>query len=233
MPSTSLLQYLLTQPPPSPSAPNNRKVHFTLCDYNLPVLALASFPNLLLSHAATSHVQLSDCAESENDLDITKGLLSDFRATLSARNITINFISGAWGPQFVELVRQSSAHLSDSHECLVLASETIYSPSSLPAFTSTLSALLQTTDPDHCESVALIAAKRIYFGVGGGVADFISQAREEGLVVKDKWATDEDRDNSDDEEDAGVARVVMEVRRAETTVRDSGPRCHRNVEEWS
>lgn len=63
------------------------------------------------------------------------------------------------------------------------------------------------------------------------MADFISQAREEGLVVKDKWATDEDRDNSDDEEDAGVARVVMEVRRAETTVWDSGPRCHRNVEE--
>jgi protein-histidine N-methyltransferase len=143
------------------------------------------------------------------ELEITPSLLSTFSSTLSAHNITISFISGAWSPHFVSLVNSSFSHLSPSRKTLILASETIYSPSSLPAFTEALGSLLQNNKD---EAVALVAAKRIYFGVGGGVADFISMAERKDMGVREVWATDEGDAVWEGGKRAGVERVILEVR---------------------
>lgn len=46
-----------------------------------------------------------------------------------------------------------------------------------------------------------MAAKRFYFGVGGGVDDFIVALPQHGLVARVVWET----------EGEGVGRVILEV----------------------
>lgn len=53
-------------------------------------------------------------------------------------------------------------------------------------------------------SRALVAAKRVYFGVGGGVDEFLTVLSTTDGVAREVWATEG--------EGAGVGRVVMEVR---------------------
>ena len=52
---------------------------------------------------------------------------------------------------------------------------------------------------------ALVAAKRVYFGVGGGVDEFLIVLRSTTGVAREVWETHG--------EGAGVGRVVLEVRR--------------------
>ena len=106
---------------------------------------------------------------------------------------------------------------------LVLASETIYSPSSMRLFTETVLDLLSpragTGRSQHlavftsggavmtveATARALVAAKRVYFGVGGGVDEFLTVLSRTDGLAKEVWATEG--------EGAGVGRVVLEVRR--------------------
>ena len=84
---------------------------------------------------------------------------------------------------------------------LILASETIYSPVSLPVFTRTL---LDILGQGYRRGKALVAAKKVYFGVGGGVAEFETELRSqkgEARVVLDV--------------EAGVGRVVLDVKPAQ------------------
>lgn len=62
---------------------------------------------------------------------------------------------------------------------LVLAAETIYSPTSLEAFTTTLLAILRSVKM----AKAIVAAKRVYFGVGGSVDEFKGAVGDGGGVV--------------------------------------------------
>ncbi|ERF68504.1 hypothetical protein EPUS_05643 [Endocarpon pusillum Z07020] len=158
--------------------------------------------------------------EGEGELDnITPSLLQDtiLRTLINAR-ISIDFISGAWGPAFVDLVSPSPSDLitttttttttdekpatavpAKPRPILILSSETIYSPLSLQPFVSTLLSLLQRSQ--HPDSAALVAAKKMYFGVGGGVDEFTSLVRQQGglvQVVKDI-------------NDGGVGRVIVKV----------------------
>ncbi|KLJ05376.1 hypothetical protein EMPG_11148 [Blastomyces silverae] len=197
-----------------------------------------------------------DDDDEQPDLDIEPALLSAFREDLHARGICLSFIAGAWSPAFVELALPNRLPSSPSSSpsssppqprltnlLLILASETIYSPSSLHAFSETLLALLRRggglgstctctstsapplepaagsavdtdkTPPPKYNSKALIAAKEVYFGVGGGVDEFLGVMRDVGRR--------EGRASSDDDgfsvkeraeiRNEGVGRVILEV----------------------
>ena len=64
---------------------------------------------------------------------------------------------------------------------LVLASETIYSPSALESFASATVGILKEVRLGK----AMIAAKRMYFGVGGSVDAFKVTCAQLGAVVAD------------------------------------------------
>lgn len=84
---------------------------------------------------------------------------------------------------------------------LVLASETIYSPAALDGFADALVALLGRVRLGK----ALVAAKRVYFGVGGGVDAFKEVCAARGAVVAEV-------ENSGVEMGSGgVRRCLLEV----------------------
>ena len=79
---------------------------------------------------------------------------------------------------------------------LLLASETIYNESCIPHLLDTITSCLAV------DGMALVAAKSVYFGVGGGVESFkraISQAMKCRTLF---------------ESDIGIKRVIMELRPA-------------------
>lgn len=189
------------------SEPNGEQTHFTFADYNSSVLRLVTLPNLLLtwndivSRHNTSEGATSDRAGQDEELDITPELLETFEKDLSKRGITVDFISGAWSPTFVDLA--FSAVGEGKARTVILASETIYSPSALGAFSETLLALLRRSAVAKTQSRALIATKKVYFGVGGGVDEFLAMLKDisRECEVKEKVNVQSE----------GVRRVVLEV----------------------
>ena len=83
----------------------------------------------------------------------------------------------------------------------VLASETIYSPATLVPFTETLLGVLRMLVGGDLPAIGLVAAKKVYFGVGGGVDEFVKTLEERGGNAKVVWES----------EGAGVGRVILEV----------------------
>lgn len=138
-------------------------------------------------------------------MDITPELVDDFKNGLTRHGILIDFISGAWSPEFVDLV--FSTRSSENCKTLILASETIYSPSSLRAFSETLLALLSRSSSPAAKSRALLAAKKVYFGVGGGVDEFMA-------VMKDVCANELEIQQTVNVQCEGVGRVVLEIKPA-------------------
>ncbi|PWY72507.1 hypothetical protein BO94DRAFT_246064 [Aspergillus sclerotioniger CBS 115572] len=207
VPSLALFAQLLSEPS---SSTTQRKTHFTFADYNSAVLRLVTFPNLLLTWNYTiSHKQASDSPEDggpeaeEEELDITPELVQSFRDDIANRGITVDFISGAWSPAFVDLVFASDQKGRGS--VLILASETIYSPASLLAFSETLLALLRRTAQEGVQSGALLAAKKVYFGVGGGVDEFLAVLG--GVSGSEELKVEERLDIKSE----GVGRVVLQI----------------------
>lgn len=187
-----------------------RRTHFTFADYNSAVLRLVTLPNLILtwnhfinhrnaSASSDSHAEDTQGTQ-EEELDITPELLEGLQTDLARRGITIDFISGAWSPLFVDLVF-SSPELA-GYKRLVLASETIYSPASLAAFSETLLALFHRYP---VESRALVAAKKVYFGVGGGVDEFLA-------VLRDVSGDNLDIEQRVDVKSGGVGRIILEIK---------------------
>ena len=167
-------------------------LHLTICDYNEAVLKLVSLPNLLLAWQASQ----AGFGE-EGEFEIDQGCLKQFTSGLRQHNVKINFISGAWGSQMTQMI----LNLEESGVSplrLVLASETIYSPASISSFVQTLEGILYGSE----DAQALVAAKKIYFGVGGGVDDFCEHLQERQLGYQAIV----------DVKDAGVGRVVLSVK---------------------
>ncbi|KAJ5337685.1 hypothetical protein N7452_004413 [Penicillium brevicompactum] len=184
-----------------------KKTHLTFADYNSDVLRLVTLPNLLLTwHNSRSQTAVSATStapgQEEEELDITPELVEEFKTDIAQRGITVDFVSGAWSPDFVDLVFSSSD--GSSRKTLVLASETIYSPASLTAFSETLLALLRRSNTESTKSRALIAAKKVYFGVGGGVDEFLS-------VLNNVCAGELNVQEKLNVQSEGVGRVVLEV----------------------
>ena len=201
LPSLSLFRHLMFNNEPE----RFRNIQLTVTDYNPSVLQLSTIPNLLLSWATSSNLEVP----SSGELEISQSLLKQFAESLKNLHINISAVSGGWGPALADLLMQQypSQHSPSAAEprlpcdTLILASETIYSPSSILPFVKTLLSLLQAAEEMGGRARAWIAAKKVYFGVGGGVDDFVATLTEMGGEVKVVWETEGD----------GVGRVILEV----------------------
>lgn len=187
-------------------APLNYRV--TLADYNADVLKLCTAPNVLLNVLQSQQAFIPEGGQDgsgeqsdyEYDLEAAQSEIENLTASLRSDGIAVDFISGAWGDSFVNLVHSNQTSMNGRTSTLVLASETIYAPGTLPLFTSTLLALISRGQ----NSKALVAAKRIYFGVGGGVAEFERELynQEPKAIVRTIWET---------KGGDTVGRVILEI----------------------
>ncbi|KAM4059342.1 Mni1p protein [Hirsutella rhossiliensis] len=183
LPSIALFQWALAQEP-SPTQP----LAFILTDYNPSVIQLVTLPNFLLAwalHCRHRHPALRDAFTLEDELELNPEVLQAFQTHLSEQNITLSFLSGAWSPELVQLLYATRSADPDasapSPVTLVLGAETIYSPLALQAFTETVFAVLTRERADlGANAEALVAAKKLYFGVGGSLDDFTYNAQAKG-----------------------------------------------------
>lgn len=84
----------------------------------------------------------------------------------------------------------------------MLGSETIYSLSALESFTTVLAGVLREVKMGK----AMVAAKRMYFGVGGSVGAFKERCRDEAMV-----AYEIDNTGVLEGQQGGVERCLLEV----------------------
>lgn len=160
-----------------------------LADYNQSVLRLATLPNLIISWAKSTlskdqwiELQAIDveAPTSENEILLTDKLLQAFAKDLKSKGIYIELISGTWGREFNDLVKS----MVSSSNLQILTSETIYQPKNLPLVCETLLEFLQV----YSAAEVYVAAKDIYFGVGGSVVDFTNYMNQRvtqmGLKVR-------------------------------------------------
>jgi protein-histidine N-methyltransferase len=190
LPSLAVFQWLQE----GEGSAGNGRISLGLADYNPTVLQLVTMPNLLLSWAQATR---KECWEEEAELDIDEGVVGEFLSALEKYKISLSFFSGAWSPEFVRLVGEKMA--SGGYSTLtIIGAETIYSPYALKSFAETLVHLLELMEGG--QKTALVAAKKVYFGVGGSMEDFCEMVREKGAVVEQIR-----------EESGGVRRVVVEV----------------------
>jgi protein-histidine N-methyltransferase len=201
LPSLVLFQWALER-----KSEPKQPVILTLADYNPSVLYLVTVPNLILAWAFQQRNQaplIEEAFTADGELELTVELLEAFRKSLVANRITLSLLSGAWSPEFVDLLYSSAypAGFPGDAATLLLASETIYSPFALESFSSTLLSILQRERRERLggKARALVAAKRVYFGVGGSLDDFVDKMRELGTGVKTL-----------SEETHGVHRAVVE-----------------------
>ncbi|KAF7899182.1 uncharacterized protein EAF01_008395 [Botrytis porri] len=193
LPSLAVFQWFLENTTSSTSG-----LDLGLADYNPTVLQLVTLPNILLSWA---QITKSESWEAEGELDIDEALISEFTSALTSCNINISLFSGAWSPEFVSLVTDKLCLSCEN--TIIIGAETIYSPVALKAFAETLMTLLDLSTGSN--KTALIGAKKVYFGVGGSIEDFIEDVTARGALV-----------NQVREESDGVRRAVIEVeKRAE------------------
>ena len=198
LPTLTWLYFLLKH-----STPTWTAIQLSIADFNQSVLELATTPNVLLTwYFARAEV----APPLEGDLYITPDLLNRFTRDLSAFRINVSFLSGNWGSAFSHCLNNIvEPSLEPKMQTEILASETIYSPASIHAFTEVLVNALGNADNDRRCAKAFVAAKRFYFGVGGGVDEFIQGARGLGCEVEEVWKR----------EPPGVAMVILDVFRKE------------------
>ncbi|AGO11547.1 AaceriADL242Wp [[Ashbya] aceris (nom. inval.)] len=167
-----------------------------LSDYNESVLRLATLPNLIIAWAkqvlsqeqwaALQQTRDENIAIMEDELQLTQELLSAFRDDLKQKNIELYFISGTWSRSFLDLLKEIG--WTPSPELLLLTSETIYQPETLPVIAELLLELISESLRGGYPFKAYTAAKDIYFGVGGSVAEFeqyvSSKTRERSLPLQ-------------------------------------------------
>jgi protein-histidine N-methyltransferase len=165
-----------------------------LADYNPSVLQLVTLPNLLLTWGQYA---MKGEWEEQGEMDIDEVIMDSFLADMGGRGITLSFFSGAWSPDFVKVLGENMK--TSSGPVTIIGAETIYSPFALKSFAETLMDLLESMDGK--EKTALVAAKRVYFGVGGSMEDFCEMVRGKGATVE------QIREESD-----GVRRAVVEVK---------------------
>jgi protein-histidine N-methyltransferase len=143
-----------------------------------------------------------DASDEEADLtevEITPELKAAFLTSLKDYGIRLRFFAGSW--------ETFDLGVAGGQYDQVLTSETIYRTDSLPSLVN----LLQLACARSASSGAsfndekkipncLVAAKIVYFGVGGGVSEFIDTANKTGGQVDSVWETH-----------VGVSRRIMQV----------------------
>ncbi|KAH6895115.1 hypothetical protein B0T10DRAFT_207450 [Thelonectria olida] len=178
LPSVALFQWATSLPS------ERRHLSLVLADYNPTVLQLVTLPNFLLSWALNNrqHPALQDAFSIEGEVELGLDVIAAFQQFLHDSNISLSFVSGGWSQELVDLLY--TLPTSQPTSTLLLGAETIYSPFALQAFTETTFTILERErSTPGSEAGALIAAKRLYFGVGGSLDDFIDKARGKGAIV--------------------------------------------------
>lgn len=158
-------------------------------DYNLSVLQLSSIPNLFLVWSYHTQQEMDPSGwENDGELDASPDKVKLFLDDLERRQITIEGISGAWGGDLSDTIGHNQADL-------ILASETIYESRNLTSFVDVIQSCLKGR--------ALIAAKSVYFGVGGGIEEFTKETRRRQMT-----------DEVIFESAQGVRRTIVEIKKS-------------------
>lgn len=178
---------------------------FIVADYNPTVLQLVTLPNLILIWALSHQHDpaLNNAFDEEAELELSVPVVEAFQRFLADSRIDLSLVSGGWSEEFVRLLYSLPAlapwHNSSPPLTLLLGAETIYSPFALRAFTETAFAILgREAETRGAKAVAYVGAKRLYFGVGGSLDDFIQEARSRNGRVSELR-----------EESEGVRRAVV------------------------
>ncbi|ABN65805.1 predicted protein [Scheffersomyces stipitis CBS 6054] len=181
---------------------NRNPIKVILSDFNQEVLRLVSLPNILIHWASTLEPQLlHDLTTSEDipylkndELLITDALIDTFINDLKEYNVELVFISGSWGTQFNQLIEKYAIDF-------IISSETIYSLETLPLVAESIVDILEKSGTK--EGRALIAAKNIYFGVGGSVIEFLHYLSR---VKTDKFTV-----QAEEVDDAQLKRSMIDI----------------------
>lgn len=143
-----------------------KRNRFILSDFNESVLRLVTVPNLLVNWFMTlspeERVQNLDMPLEDNEMMITEALVSQFQQLLATQQYEIQLIKGSWCLDFYKL-------LPTTGDFFIISSETIYQPEILPV----ISELILRIVVHAQKATALVAAKDIYFGVGGSINSFV------------------------------------------------------------
>ena len=193
LPSLVLFQHVLQNAIP---------LIISLQDYNESVLRLVSLPNILLTWAAyTEHKDVTNdfdiSTNQTGDLELTDAVKHRFLSDVKSKDINFRFYSGPWNERLANLMPASGLDMGT----VILGAETIYSPASTEAFVELLITLLKRVKM----SKAMIAAKRVYFGVGGSVDGLKEACREKGAVAY------EIENHGVPGMEGGVGRALIEV----------------------
>ena len=181
------------------SSRRSHPLSLTVADYNPSVLYLVTLPNFLLAWALQQReaspllqqaLSFEDDTDDAGELELTDEVKDAFCKFLAAARITLSFLSGGWSAEFVNLLYAPStatatadaAPAAHTHT-LVLGAETIYSPFALESFSVTLLTILRREDSPSSTAMAVVGAKKLYFGVGGSLDDFVQRMREAGATV--------------------------------------------------
>ena len=157
---------------------------------------------------------------SPGDLQIIPELIRAFRSSLERERISIQFVTGSW-----QSLSTTRGHLCTFPFDITLTSETIYQISSLPSLIDLLRLCSSSQARDEIDlasraqelsikepkrrkqeeivsrdCLCLVAAKVLYFGVGGGVMEFERTVGEAGGTVSTVL-----------ERKTGIGRRVMRV----------------------
>ena len=167
-----------------------------VADYNPTVLHLVTLPNFILTWAlATRHENtiIGSAFDGDEELELTSDVIKAFSGFMSSNNINLTFLSGSWSEGFVDRLFDSMTALrSDGNDMfLLVGADTIYSPFAMAAFTETMISILRREQHDYplASSLAVVGAKRHYFGVGGSLDDFVEVSRGQGCSVE--WLREE------------------------------------------
>jgi protein-histidine N-methyltransferase len=176
----------------------------------LPDMSPASAPY----RASKPNITLPDPGSS-GELNIAPALVDAFLEALSEHAIVLKFYAGPW--EAFDVVKLGGAF------DLILTSETIYRLESLPSLITLLRACYGPKKPEHdpdtdrdtredltsssaltvrISRMCLVAAKVLYFGVGGGISDFSCAVEEHhGGKVETAWESNK----------PGVGRKIMSI----------------------
>lgn len=190
------------------SAQQRFPLSLTLADYNPSVLYLVTLPNFILTWALQHKDQnpaLKEAFAEEGELELLPEVIQGFQDFLHTATVSLSFLSGGWSPAFVDLLYHpavSGQQNGAASKTLVVGAETIYSPFALESFGETVLAILRRERAQRPggQAVAIVAAKRLYFGVGGSLDDFVDKTRSQGATV-----------NTMREENEGVRRGVVQL----------------------
>lgn len=136
------------------------------------------------------------------EVQVDDELLEAFKTSLAEHKIEVRFVSGSW-------LNFRSPFPFGRHSDLIVTSETIYQTTSTPSLIAVLKRESVARADDLHElrklshnspPVILVAAKVLYFGVGGGVKEFITAVEEAQGKVETVW-----------EMTQGVGRQVLHI----------------------